>query len=624
MDRGSGFAAELDRDRQHRDKARTAKPLRRLVPYVMAYPGLLTGFSVFLILASTFTLILPAAFRLVVDCGFGGAPDSAVCTTVDLGSGLSSYFILGIIAAFFLGIASALRFYFISRLGERVVADLRRAVYDHVLSLSPSFYAKTRTGEVLSRLTTDTTLIQTVVGSSISIALRTLATTVGALILMIVVSWQLALLVLALGPVIIGPIALFGRRVQRLSRSTQDELAGASARGSESLQAIETVQAFTREPEERESFAAAVESTYTMSMRRIHVRAMMTALIFTVILSGLIGVLWFGAIQVQSGAITPGAMTQFVMYAFVAVSGVGMLTETYAEVMRAAGATERLMELLVAEPDIADPETPALMTRPVKGKIAFDAVTFAYPTRPEHKALDQVAFTIDPGETVALVGPSGAGKSTVFQLLMRLYDPQSGTIALDGEDLRNLRLQDLRGSLAVVQQNAPLFSGTLTENIRFGRPDATEADIRAAAEAAYAAEFITALPDGYDTVLGERGASLSGGQRQRIAIARAILRDAPILLLDEATSALDSESEQAIQAAFEHLSKTRTSLIIAHRLATVRNADRILVMEEGKLVDQGTHDTLLEHGGLYARYIDLQFGTTAPSDTPALKLVPKT
>lgn len=622
LDRGSGFAAELDRDRQHREKARTAKPLRRLVPYVLAYPGLLAGFVTFLILASTFTLVLPAAFRLVVDCGFGGAPDSAACTAVDLGSGLGAYFIGGIIVAVFLGLASALRFYFISRLGERVVADLRRAVYDHLLSLSPTFYAKTRTGEVLSRLTTDTTLIQTVVGSSISIALRTFATTTGALIMMLVVSWQLALLVLAMGPVILIPLTLFGRRVQRLSRSTQDELAGASARGSESLQAIETVQAFTREPDERESFAKAVESTYTVSMRRIHVRAMMTAMIFTVILSGLIGVLWFGAVQVQSGAITPGAMTQFVMYAFVGVSGVGMLTETYAEVMRAAGATERLMELLAAEPDIADPETPLLLKTPVAGGLAFNDVKFAYPARPEHQALNGVSFKIEPGETVALVGPSGAGKSTVFQLLLRLYDPQTGSIELDGQDLRDLRLEDVRGNLAVVQQNAPLFSGTIIDNIRFGRPDATEADIRAAAEAAYAAAFIEALPDGYETSLGERGASLSGGQRQRIAIARAILRDAPVLLLDEATSALDSESEQAIQAAFEQLSKTRTSLVIAHRLATVRNADRILVMEDGKLVDQGTHEALIKRGGLYARYIDLQFGSRESGAEPKLKVVP--
>ena len=623
LDRGSGFAAELDRDRQHREKARSAKPLRRLVPYVVAYPGLITAFVVFLVLASTFTLVLPAAFRLVVDCGFGGAPNSSACTAVDLGPGLGAYFILGIIAALFLGLASALRFYFISRLGERVVADLRRAVYDHLLKLSPSFYAKTRTGEVLSRLTTDTTLIQTVVGSSISIALRTVATTFGALVLMVVVNWQLALLVLALGPIIIGPIALFGRRVQRLSRSTQDELAGASARGSESLQAIETVQAFTREPEERASFTRAVESTFEVSMRRIRVRAMMTALIFAVVLSGLIGVLWFGAVQVQAGAITPGAMTQFVMYAFVAVSGVGMLTETYAEVMRAAGATERLMELLAAEPEIADPESPALLPSPVAGKLTFQNVRFAYPARPEILALDDVSFEVHPGETVALVGPSGAGKSTVFQLLMRLYDPQSGHVELDGQDVRDLRLHDLRGSLSVVQQNAPLFSGSVIENIRFGRPDATDAEIFAAAEAAYAAEFIADLPDGYDTLLGERGASLSGGQRQRIAIARAILRDAPILLLDEATSALDSESEQAIQHAFDQLSKTRTSLVIAHRLATVRDADRILVMEDGKLVDQGTHDTLIQHGGLYARYIDLQFGAAEKSREPALKLVPK-
>jgi len=607
-DRGSGFASELERDAAHRAKARSVKPLRKLIPYITRYPGLLGAFVVFLVLASGLTLVLPAAFRLVVDCGFGGAPDSASCEAIPIGSDLSGYFIAGMLVALAMALASAMRFYFISRLGERVVADLRRAVFDHLLTLSSSFYVDTRTGEVLSRLTTDTTLIQTVVGSSVSVAVRTVATTLGALTLMVVVSWQLALMVLALGPVILLPILLFGRRVQRLSRESQDELANASSRASESLQAIETVQAFTREPEESRRFRDVIEATFDVSLKRIRVRAAMTAVIFTVILTGLIAVLWYGAVQVQAEAITPGAMTQFVMYAFVAVSGVGMLTETYAEIMRAAGATERLMELLGAKTDIAPPAEPNVMPDPVRGELSFDTVTFAYPARPDALALADVSFQIAPGETVALVGPSGAGKSTIFQLLLRLYDPASGTIRMDGVDVRSVDPLDLRRQMAVVQQNAPLFSGTVSENIRFGRPGATDEEVQAAAIAANAHEFIMALPEGYATQLGESAGTLSGGQRQRIAIARAVLRDAPVLLLDEATSALDPESEQVIQAAFEEAAKNRTTLVIAHRLATVRNADRIIVMEEGRIADQGTHDELLGREGVYKRYIELQFG----------------
>lgn len=608
QDRGSEFISEMERDKAHRAKARSVKPLRRLVPFVLAYPGLLTAFVIFLILASGLTLLLPAAFRLVVDCGFNGAAQSQSCRQFALGTDLSAYFIAGIIVAVLLGLASALRYYFISRLGERVVADLRKAVYDHILDLSPTFFAKTRTGEVLSRLTTDTTLIQTVVGSSVSVALRTIATTLGALVLMIVVSWKLALVVLAAGPVIIGPIMLFGRRVQRLSRSSQDNLANASARASESLRAIETVQAFTREPEERRSFSNAVEQTFDVALRRIRVRAFMTAIIFSFILVGLIGSLWFGAAEVQNGSVTPGAMTQFVMYAFVAVSGVGMLTETYAEVMRAAGATERLMEILAAQPDIAPPANPATLPQPVHGEIGFDEVSFYYPARPEAAALRAISLNIKPGQTVALVGPSGAGKSTMFQLLLRLYDPQAGQILLDGINIRNLNPADLRCALSIVQQNAPLFAGTAADNIRFGRSDASDEEVIAAARMANASTFIEALPQGYDTPLGEGATTLSGGQRQRLAIARAILRDAPILLLDEATSALDSESEKAIQDAFETVSSGRTTIVIAHRLATVLQADLIVVMDEGEIIDQGTHNELLARGGLYARLVELQFG----------------
>ncbi|MHA1553217.1 MAG: ABC transporter transmembrane domain-containing protein [Alphaproteobacteria bacterium] len=608
-DRGSGFASELERDREQREKARTTRPLRRLAPFVAAYPGLLAAFVVFLVLAAGLTLALPAALRLVVDCGFGGASSSTACSSLALGKDLSVYFIAGIVVAFLLGVTSALRFYFISRLGERVVADLRRTVYDHLLGLSPGFYARTRTGEVLSRLTTDTTLIQTVVGSSISVALRTAATTIGALILMVVVSWKLALMVLAIGPLILGPIALFGRRVQRLSRSSQDSLADASARASESLRAIETVQAFSREPEERASFAGAIEATFAVALKRIRVRSYMTAIVFAVVLSGVIGVLWFGTVQVKDGVITPGAMAQFVMYAFIAVSGVGILTETYAEFMRAAGATERLMEILSTSSEVAAPAHPSALPQRVRGELAFENVSFTYPARPDLPALQDVSLVVRPGQTVAVVGPSGAGKSTLLQLLLRFYDPVQGRISLDGIDTRQLAPSALRGALSVVQQNAPLFSGSVADNIRFGKPTATDDEIVAAAKAANAHAFITKLPQVYDTELGENAATLSGGQRQRIAIARAILRDASILLLDEATSALDSESEQAIQAAFATISRNRTTLVIAHRLATVRRADAIVVMDGGRIVDQGTHDELLERGGIYARYVELQFGT---------------
>ena len=608
QDRGSSFATQLENEQANREKGRELKPLSRLIPYVLRYPLTLFLFVIFLGLAAALTLALPGAFRLVVDCGFGGASESALCTDLLPNAELSTFFLGGMVLAVVLGLVSAFRFYFISRLGERVVADLRKDVFNHLLGLSPGFYVSTRTGEVLSRLTTDTTLIQTVVGSSVSVAIRTVVTTGGALALMVVVNWQLSLMVLALGPVILGPIMMFGRRVQRFSRDSQDTLADASARASESLTAIETVQAFTREAQERDRFGASVENNFQASLRRIRTRSYMTAIIFSVVLAGLMAVLWFGATQVQSGAITPGAMTQFVMYAFVAVSGVGMLTETYAEVMRAAGATERLMELLSADTEIEAPANPATLPEPVTGAIRFDNVTFAYPARPQDDVLQNVSLDVAPGETIALVGPSGAGKSTIFQLLLRLYDPANGGVTLDGVDIRDLDPVELRGALAIVQQNAPLFSGSVSDNILFGRPEATHEEVVAAAKAANAHDFISALPEGYDTQLGENAGTLSGGQRQRLAIARAILRDAPVLLLDEATSALDSESEQVIQQAFERVSRDRTTLVIAHRLATVREADRIVVMEGGQVVDQGTHQELLDRGGLYARYIELQFG----------------
>ncbi|MDZ7627701.1 MAG: ABC transporter transmembrane domain-containing protein [Parvularculaceae bacterium] len=606
-DRGSSFAASLERDAEHRAKARTVKPLLRLAPFVLRYKGLLAAFTLFLILASALSLLLPAAFRLVVDCGFSGGADAPICARMNFGDQLTGYFLIGFAVAVFLGLASAMRYYFVSRLGERVVADIRMAVYDHLLGLDPAFYVNVRTGEVLSRLTTDTTLIETLIGSSVSVALRTTATTIGAVLLMFFVSWKLAVMMLAVGPLMLAPIILSGRRVQRLSRASQDSLANASGRASESLGAIETVQAFTRERQESASFAAAVEKTFSVALERITVRAWMTGAIFTFILGGLIAVLWFGATQVQAGALTPGAMTQFVMYAFIAVSGAGILTETYAEVMRAAGATERLMELLAAQSEIKA-EPPALaLPSPVTGALAFSGVEFAYPARPTMPALKGVTLDLAAGKTTALVGPSGAGKSTIFQLLLRFYDPQAGAISVDGVDIRRLDPTALRRAISIVQQNAPLFAGSAADNIRFGKPDASDADVRSAAVAAYADDFIRALPEGYDTPLGQGATTLSGGQRQRLAIARAILRDAPIVLLDEATSALDSESERLIQIAFERISKGRTTIVIAHRLATVLKADRIIVLDQGQVVDQGTHLELLARGGLYARLAELQF-----------------
>ena len=623
QDRGSGFMAELERDKAHRKKARSVKPLRQLLPFIMKYPGLLVAFVFFLVLASSLTLLLPAAFRLVIDCGFGEAGNTAICTRFSVDDQISGFFVTGILLAMLLGVASALRFYFISRLGERVVADLRQKVYGHILILSPAFYAQVRTGEVLSRLTTDTTLIQTVVGSSFSIAIRTIATSFGAIFLMFVLSWKLTLMVLGVGPILVLPIIYFGRRVQRLSRSAQDNLANASARASEALRAVETVQAFNREKMESALFGEAVEETFDAALKRIRVRSYMSALITSLIFAGLIGVLWIATSQVHEGSLSPGAMTQFIFYAFIAVSGLGMLSETYTEIMRAAGATERLMELLSARSQINSPAKPLTFQKkidPAKSNISseptqnreirFENVDFSYPSRADSPVLRDVSLTVKAGQTIALVGPSGAGKSTMFQLLLRFYDPQKGRILIDGIDIRDLSLEELRQSLSIVQQNAPLFGGTPADNIRFGFPAAQKAQIIDAAQAANAHGFIEKLPQGYDTSLGEEANDLSGGQQQRIAIARAMLRDAPILLLDEATSALDSESERAIQDAFEKISKNRTTLVIAHRLSTVLKADRIIVFEEGRVVDQGTHDELMARGGLYAHFAKLQFDQT--------------
>ncbi len=613
---GAALAEAIEQDSDKRGKASTVKPLRQIWPFITKYPGMVFAFLVFLILAAAMTLSIGLAIKVITDCGFVGDGDVAgYCSRLAVGDEreMGSYFKFAMVIGLATALFSALRFYFISVLGQRVIADIRKAVYDKLTRLSPEFFERVHTGEVLSRLTTDTTLIETVIGSSVSFAIRSIATSIGALIIMFFISWKLTAMVLLIGPVIVIPALLIGRRIRTLSRSSQDNLANASARAGESLSAIQTVQAFTREEKERIDFARAVENTFAAHKKRIGVRSIMTLIIFGLGMAGMIGVFWFGAEEAArfkdsggAAGITGGEIGAFAYFAFMVVSGVGFLTGTWTELLRASGATERVMELLEEEPIIKAPENPVTLL-PISGELSFNDVTFIYPSRPTQQALKDVSFDIKAGETVALVGPSGAGKSTIFQLLLRFYDVQFGQIRLDSTDITQLTPQDLRRQFAIVQQNTPLFSGSAMENIRYGREGATDAEVMSAAKAAFAHEFIEKLPEGYDTDLGESAVTLSGGQRQRLAIARAILRDAPILLLDEATSALDAESERAVQQAFEAMSQTKTTLVIAHRLATVLKADRIIVMDAGQIVETGTHKKLIRTGGLYARLAKLQF-----------------
>lgn len=589
-----------------RAKRRDLRVLAGLRPFLRPYGWILFGAFIALTLAAAASLSLPVAARGIIDHGFTRSDAQA----------MGDYFLIALGACLFLGVASAVRFYLVSWLGERVVADLRRAVYDRLLSQSPSFFEVTRTGEVLSRLTTDTTLIQTVVGSSASMALRNLFMLIGGCIMLVVTSPSLSGIA-ALGvPAVVLPIVIYGRAVRRLSRTSQDRVADTSAIAGEVLSGIQTVQATTQEASEGRRFARATEAAFQAANRRNVARAALSALVISLVSGAIVGVLWFGAHAVLDARMTGGELSQFVLYAVMVAGSLGVLSEVWGDLQKAAGATERLLELLALVPDIKAPAIPRALPTPTVGRVAFDRVTFRYPLRPSVSALADFSLAVEPGEIVALVGPSGAGKTTVFQLLLRFYDPQVGQVTLDGVPLPELDPQALRERIAIVPQDVVLFAASIAENIGYGRPGAPLAAIEAAARAAGAHDFIAALPQGYDTVLGERGVSLSGGQRQRVAIARALLRDAPVLLLDEATSALDAESEQAVQTALERLMQDRTTLVIAHRLATVKRADRIIVMDQGRVVAQGRHEDLVRQGGLYARLAALQFAAEADVARP--------
>ena len=593
--------AQMEEDAKRRPRARSLRPLRALIPFISKYPGRVLAAFLALLAATAATLAMPIAVRFMIDNGF---------STEDASS-IDRYFLAMLVVAIVLGLASAMRFYFVSWIGERVTADLRAAVYNHITTLSPAFFEVTRTGEVLSRLTADTTLIKTVVGSSASIALRNLFMFVGSAIMLVYTSASLAGLAALTLPAVIVPVIVFGRMVRRLARASQDRIADTASHATETISAMQTVQSFTHENEDRRVFSNAVEGSFDTAKLRILARAGMTAIAIVLIFAGVTGILWLGAQSVLDGTMSGGTLGQFILYAVLCATSIGALSEVWGEVQLAAGATERLAEILDVEPVIQPPANPKLLPQPARGEIAFDGVTFHYPTRPEISALSGFSLAVAPGETVALVGASGAGKSTVFQLLSRFYDPQNGCITIDGVALPEMTPQTVRGALAVVPQETVVFAKTVMDNIRFGRPEASEAAVIAAAKAAQADEFISRLPQGYATELGERGVTLSGGQRQRIAIARAILRDAPVLLLDEATSALDAESETLVQTALGNLMEGRTTLVIAHRLATILKADRIIVMEGGQVTAQGKHHELLAQGGLYARLADLQFGREA-------------
>jgi len=593
--------------------ARRSAPsiLLALLPFLRPYRWRVAAAALSLLVAAGAALAIPVAFRRMIDLGFA---TQQVAERVARGAGeVDAAFLALFAVAIVLGIGTALRFYFVSWLGERVSTDLRNAVYRQVLLQDPTFYETLRSGEVLSRLTTDTTLIQTLVGTSISMGLRNALLFLGGVVMLVVTSPSLATMIIALLLLVTLPIVLFGRRVRKLSRASQDRVADSSALAGETLNAIQIVQAYAREPFEAGRFVEATERAFGAAVRRVRARAMLTALAIVLVFGAIVYVLWTGAHAVMAGESSAGQLAQFILYATMVAGATGALAEVLGDVQRAAGATERLLELLDARPRIAGPSAQPQAARRTAAPsragatVAFDAASFSYPSRPAEKALSEVSFEVAAGETVALVGPSGAGKTTVFQLLLRFYDPQQGRIAVDGVDVRQMELAALRARIGLVSQDSVVFSADVMENIRYGRLDASDDEVVAAARAAHADEFVRRLPDGYRTYVGERGVRLSGGQRQRIAIARALVKNPPLLLLDEATSALDAESELLVQQALEEAMHGRTTLVIAHRLATVVGADRILVLDRGELVDQGTHAELLARGGLYAKLAAMQF-----------------
>jgi ATP-binding cassette subfamily B protein len=573
------------------------RPLLALAPYVARYRGRAALALISLTIAAVTTLVVPIAVRRMIDFGF--TPEGI--------ARINSYFSVMIAVVAVLAFASASRFYLVMTIGERIVADLRRDVFAHLISLSPEFFDSSRSGELMSRLTADTTQIKSAVGASVSIALRNFMLFVGATAMMVITSPRLTGLVLLAIPVIVLPLVAFGRWVRRLSRNAQDTLADATAYASELVGAIRTVQAYTGERLANARFGGDVEQAYEAARSSTRARALLTAIIIFIVFTSVVVILWIGSNDVLTGLISPGRLGQFVLYAAFAALALGQLSEVWGEVSAASGASERLFEILRVKSEITAPVSPRALPQPARGDVSFENVSFAYPTRPDTLAVDGVTLSVRAGEKVAIVGPSGAGKSTLFHLLLRFYDPASGTISLDGVRIRAADPHEVRARIALVPQESVVFAATARDNIRFGRPEATDAEVERAADLAHATEFIRGLPGGFDAPLGERGVTLSGGQRQRIAIARAILRDAPLLLLDEATSALDAESETLVQTALEELMRHRTTLVIAHRLATVLSCDRIMVLDQGRIVEQGTHASLVAANGLYARLARLQF-----------------
>ncbi|WOH65646.1 ABC transporter ATP-binding protein/permease [Bradyrhizobium sp. BWA-3-5] len=573
------------------------RPLLALAPYVARYRGRALLAFISLTVAAITTLVVPIAVRRMIDFGF--SPEGIAL--------INSYFSVMIAVVAVLAAASASRYYLVMTIGERIVADLRRDVFAHLVSLSPAFFDSARSGELVSRLTADTTQIKSAVGASVSIALRNMMLFIGATAMMVITSPKLSGFVLLAIPVIVIPLVAFGRWVRRLSRNAQDTLADASAYASELVGAIRTVQAYTSERLAASRFGGEVEQAYEAARSSTRARAVLTLIIIFIVFSSVVAILWVGSHDVLTGQITPGRLGQFVLYAAFAATGLGQLSEVWGEVSAASGAAERLFEILRVKSQITAPPQPVALPQPARGDVGFEKVSFAYPARPDVLAVDNVSLSVKAGEKVAIVGPSGAGKSTLFHLLLRFYDPARGTISLDGVPIKSADPVDVRSRIALVPQDTVVFAATARENIRFGRPDATDAEVERAADLAHASEFLRRLPGGFEAQLGERGVTLSGGQRQRIAIARAILRDAPLLLLDEATSALDAESETLVQTALEELMRHRTTLVIAHRLATVLSCDRIMVMDQGRIVEQGTHAELVAANGLYARLARLQF-----------------